>query len=76
MLLSLFTSLVLSLVRLACLSGGTVFAASQYLAPNPFASAREKRNLIYSPTNLTVDLGYEIYQGVANTTTKLNTWKG
>ncbi len=68
----LYTALALSL---ACLSG-TVLAAPQYNAPKPFASASQKRNLIYSPTNLTVDLGYEIYQGVANTTTKLNTWKG
>ena len=28
------------------------------------------------PSNLIVDLGYEQYQGVANASTGLNTWKG
>lgn len=27
-------------------------------------------------TNLTVDLGYGVYQGYANSSTGINTWKG
>ncbi|KAL8825770.1 MAG: hypothetical protein Q9191_004216, partial [Dirinaria sp. TL-2023a] len=52
-------------------------AASPYNG-RPFESLRNKRQLIQntSANGLVVDLGYERYQGVANASTGLNTWKG
>ena len=41
-----------------------------------FDSVHSKRQNSESSTSLVVDLGYEQYQGVANTSTSLNTWKG
>lgn len=45
--------------------------------PKPFSAVKEKRqSSMGSMSGLQVDLGYEIYQGIHNTTTNLNTWKG
>jgi hypothetical protein len=40
----------------------------------PFEKAKRQANA--TAGSLQVDLGYEIYEGVANSTTKLNTFKG
>ena len=50
-------------------------AAAPYLNPKPFDALLSKRQST-STSGITVDLGYEIYQGVANASTGLNTWKG
>ena len=42
---------------------------------DPFKQVRSKRQSTGS-NDLSVDLGYEIYQGVSNASTGLNTWKG
>lgn len=49
--------------------------ASPYPIGKPFNAIWSKRQ---SSNNspLTVDLGYEVYEGVSNATTKLNTFKG
>lgn len=49
--------------------------ASPYPNSKPFNAVWGKRQSS-SSSPLTVDLGYEIYEGVANATTKLNTFKG
>lgn len=52
-------------------------AAPPRYNPKPFSSVKEKRQFSAgSISGLEVDLGYEIYQGVQNETTGLNTWKG
>ena len=64
----------LSVLSLAALS---IASASPYNA-RPFDSFLSARQLTQSPSanGLVVDLGYEQYQGVANKSTGLNTWKG
>ena len=66
---SLVTSFALSAV-LAASGFGTPFN------PRPFGSVLSKRQSTSSSNSLVVDLGYEQYQGVANSTTGLITWKG
>ena len=50
-------------------------AATPLLNPKPFDALLSKRQST-STSGVIVDLGYEIYQGVANASTGLNTWKG
>ncbi|KAI9728737.1 MAG: hypothetical protein M1828_002843 [Chrysothrix sp. TS-e1954] len=56
-----------------------LFVSSTVAAPSlkAFEHVAKKRS---SPSNeaasLAIDLGYDVYQGVHNTTTGLNTWKG
>ena len=50
-------------------------AASHYIAESSI-EAIGKRQDASSPADLIVDLGYERYQGVANSSTGLNTWLG
>lgn len=54
------------------------FASASPFNARPFESFSHKRQLIEntSANELIVDLGYERYQGVANASTGLNTWKG
>ncbi len=45
--------------------------------PTPFAtSLHARQDADTSSSNLTIDLGYEIYEGYLNETSGLNTWKG
>ena len=53
-----------------------ISALATPFTPKPFDSILSKRQSSSSSNNLVVDLGYERYQGVANSTTGLNTWKG
>lgn len=64
-------------LSISCLAAFSVTSASPYNA-RPFDSFLSTRQLPQqnSPNGLTVDLGYEQYQGVANQSTGLNTWKG
>ena len=56
------------------------FAVTASAAPvksGPFASPFSKRQSSdLSLGNLTVDLGYEVYQGYYDSNSKLNSWKG
>jgi hypothetical protein len=45
------------------------------LPENPFDKLA-RRELVAPRNSLEVDLGYEIYAGVANSTTKINSFKG
>lgn len=60
-----------------CLTVLSVATASPYNA-RPFDSFLSSRQVTQntSTNGLVVDLGYEQYQGVANQTSGLNTWKG
>lgn len=60
-----FVALVLTLALAA-----TAFPRSQ-----PFKNALRSRQ-DSGNDNLTVDLGYGVYQGYANSSTGINTWKG
>ena len=51
-------------------------STSPLLNSKPFAAALNERDTSTSSDPLAVDLGYEIYKGVANSTTKLNSFKG
>lgn len=42
---------------------------------NPYKQFPKTRQLA-SDNSLCVDLGYEVYEGVANTSARLNVWKG
>lgn len=53
-----------------------VAAAAPSYSALPFAAVVEKRQSQTVNGSLQIDLGYAVYQGVANTTTGLNTWKG
>ena len=53
-----------------------VTTASPVLNSKPFAAALRERDTSSNADPLVVDLGYETYQGVANASTKLNTFKG
>ena len=48
--------------------------ASAVLPTRPFEAV--KRQASSTNDSLLVDLGYAIYQGVANTTANVNSWKG
>lgn len=43
---------------------------------NPFEEALTKRTSQNSNSSLEVDLGYSVYVGANNATTKINSWKG
>ena len=53
-------------------------SATHYFNSKAFDSALTKRQSSgnASSSDLVVDLGYELYQGVANSSTGLNIWKG
>jgi len=53
-----------------------VVSASPYINSRPFHAALNERATSDNSSSLVVDLGYELYQGVANSTTGLNTFKG
>lgn len=44
-------------------------------SPQPFEQLKTKRQSAYNNA-VQVDLGYEVYEGVANATTGLTLWKG
>jgi carboxylesterase type B len=44
--------------------------------PRPFDGVLQKREADSTNSSLQVDLGYSIYEGVANTTSGINIWKG
>lgn len=54
----------------------SVIARPPYSEPQPFARALKARQAVTNTTGLQVDLGYAIYQGQANSTTNLNTFRG
>lgn len=70
---------MLSLIvfSISCLAGLSIASASPYNARpfDPFLAARQLTQNT-SANGMVVDLGYEQYQGVANQSTGLNTWKG
>ena len=51
-------------------------AATPRYNSRAFQNVLSKRQISQNSSDLTVDLGYEQYQGVANSITKLNTFKG
>ena len=60
-----------------CASLATVaFAATSRYNGGAFNSVIGRRQSTSSSSGLTVDLGYEQYMGVANSSTGVNTWKG
>lgn len=72
--------LTTSLLSVALLAGVSS-ARSASRNARPFADALQKRQGVYgaapsSERNLTIDLGYEVYQGVSNGSTGLDTWFG
>lgn len=69
---SIGSSLVL---LLAAFTSRNSVAASHYIEESNI-DVVEKRQDAFSQTDLIVDLGYERYQGVANSSTGLNTWLG
>ena len=54
----------------------TIVSATPRYNSKVFDSVRSKRQASEGASSFIVDLGYERYQGVANTSTGLNTWKG
>ena len=59
-----------------CAAAAVAIASPAFLPPvDPFADALGKRQSTGS-NNLTIDLGYAIYQGANNATTGINSWKG
>jgi len=68
-LLCFATMLILTVLRLAFSFAVLAAAALSYNA-RPFAASLGKRR------SLQVDLDYDVYQGVANSSTGSNTWKG
>ncbi len=70
---------MLPLIRfsISCLAALAIASASPYNARpfDPFLSVRQLHQKT-SANGLVVDLGYEQYQGIANQSTGLNTWKG
>ena len=66
-------SIVKSLALGAVLATGVLATP---FTPKPFDAALSKRQSTIPADNLVVDLGYERYQGVANSSTGLNTWRG
>jgi carboxylesterase type B len=66
-----------SIVKILAL--GAILAVTAFATPfnpRPFDSLLSKRQSSPASKNLVVDLGYEQYQGVANSSTGLNTWRG
>lgn len=61
----------------ACALLATALAAAVSFNKDPFREALSKRQApAVSTSSLTVDLGYEIYHGVANSSTGLNDFLG
>lgn len=69
------TMLILTVLRLA-FSFVVLAAATPSYNARPFATSLENRQSQNVDSSLQVDLGYDVYQGVSNTSTGLNTWKG
>ena len=70
---------MLCFVRLLafCVVVATVVSASPYINARSFDAILCRRDLGFNaPSSLTVDLGYEVYQGVKETSTGLHTFKG
>lgn len=62
---------------LFCTAVAAAVSASPYSNPRPFDAVLSRRqNVVNATSSLTVDLGYEVYQGVDNTSTGLRTFKG
>jgi len=66
---------VLTSIASVWLAAAVVVNSSAIPHAKPFEEAFTKRQST-GTDRLQVDLGYEIYQGVANATTGLNTFKG
>lgn len=63
---------------LTCLVAASVFPVTDaipYQNSRAFESLSKRQNGNAS-SSLQVDLGYEIYEGMSNASTGLNTWKG
>ncbi|KAA6409585.1 MAG: hypothetical protein FRX48_06196 [Lasallia pustulata] len=61
----------------SCAILATAVSASSYIHHRPFHAAISRRqNHVNATSSLTVDLGYEVYQGVDDTSTGLHTFKG
>jgi hypothetical protein len=69
------TMLILTVLRVA-FSFAVLAATTPSYNARPFAASLEKRRSQNVDSSLQVDLGYDVYQGVANHSTGLNTWKG
>lgn len=65
---------VVKILALGAILAVTAFATP--FNPRPFDSLLSKRRSSPASKNLVVDLGYEQYQGVANSSTGLKTWRG
>lgn len=63
----------LPVITITLLFTQTFRAAYSFKACNTALHARQASS---NPASLQVDLGYEIYEGVANASTGLNVWKG
>lgn len=60
-----------------CTAVAAAVGASPYSSPRPFDAVLSRRqNAVNATSSLTVDLGYEVYQGVDNPSTGLHTFKG
>jgi hypothetical protein len=57
-------------------SSAVLAAAAPSYNARPFVASLDKRQSQNVNSSLQVDLGYGVYQGVANSSTGLNTWKG
>ena len=57
------------------LAGSSLSSATPF-NPNPFDEALNRRQVNNTTSNLQVDLGYSIYEGVHNESSNLNEWKG
>ena len=63
---------IISVLFLAC----HALARPQPFDAQPFAKVVKARQAPTNATGLEVDLGYAIYQGTANSSTNVNTFKG
>lgn len=67
---------MLTLLLSHLLLAAAVVAVPQSYNPQPFGKVVRARQAPTNGTGLEVDLGYAIYQGVANSSTNLNVFKG
>jgi hypothetical protein len=65
----------MALLQLLTLALSLSSVASAFPRSQPFKHALHARQDVGND-NLTVDLGYGVYQGYANSSTGINTWKG
>ena len=70
-----FTMLRISLILVLHVALASVVDSSALPYSKPYHHLLDKRQST-NDTSLQIDLGYEIYKGVSNETTGLNTWKG